>query len=66
MPDVLYVGLQDDDKIVSFGMDAGSGKLRAHWRDAGLRRAVGLRGKPGPARPVRRLSRYAGHRELSH
>jgi hypothetical protein len=21
MPDVLYVGLQDDDKIVSFGID---------------------------------------------
>ena len=27
MPDVLYVGLQDDDKIVSFGIDAGAGKL---------------------------------------
>ena len=27
MPDVLYVGLQDDDKIVSFGLDAGAGKL---------------------------------------
>ena len=27
MPDVLYVGLQDDDKIVRFGIDAGSGKL---------------------------------------
>jgi len=27
MADVLYVGLQDDDKIVSFGIDAGSGKL---------------------------------------
>jgi len=27
MPDVLYVGLQDDDKIVSFDIDAGSGKL---------------------------------------
>ena len=27
MPDVLYVGLQEDDKIVSFGIDAGSGKL---------------------------------------
>src|SRR5881296_2950115 len=27
MPDVLYVGLQEDDKIVSFGVDAGSGKL---------------------------------------
>src|SRR5262245_60912619 len=26
MPDVLFVGLQDDDKIVSFGMDA-AGKL---------------------------------------
>jgi len=22
MPDVLYVGLQEDDKIVSFGIDA--------------------------------------------
>ena len=27
MPDVLYVGLQDDNKIASFGIDAGSGKL---------------------------------------
>ena len=27
MPDVLYVGLQEDDKIVSFDIDAGSGKL---------------------------------------
>ena len=27
MPDVLYVGLQDDDKIVSFGIDAAAGKL---------------------------------------
>src|SRR3989441_1991203 len=29
MQDMLYVGLQDDDKIVSFGIDAGSGKLVA-------------------------------------
>src|SRR5436309_898862 len=27
MPDVLYVGLQDDEKILSFGIDAGAGKL---------------------------------------
>jgi 6-phosphogluconolactonase len=27
MPDVLYVGLQDADKILSFGIDAGAGKL---------------------------------------
>ena len=27
MPDVQYVGLQEDDKIVSFDIDAGSGKL---------------------------------------
>jgi len=27
MPDVLYVGLQDDDKIVSFSIDTGAGKL---------------------------------------
>src|SRR5207302_5812915 len=27
MADVLYVGLQDDDKIVRFDIDAGSGKL---------------------------------------
>src|SRR5438093_10860520 len=27
MPDVLYVALQEDDKIVSFGIDAGAGKL---------------------------------------
>jgi 6-phosphogluconolactonase len=37
MPDVLYVGLQDDDKIVSFGIDAGAGKLvpRAEMPAAG-------------------------------
>jgi len=27
MPDVLFVGLQEDDKIARFGIDAGSGKL---------------------------------------
>ena len=27
MADVLYVGLQEDDKILRFGIDAGSGKL---------------------------------------
>jgi len=27
MPDVQDVGLQEDDKIVSFDIDAGSGKL---------------------------------------
>ena len=27
MPDVVYVGLQDDDKIVRFGINAGAGKL---------------------------------------
>src|SRR5262245_24829264 len=27
MPDVLYVGLQDDDKILSFGIDASTGTL---------------------------------------
>jgi 6-phosphogluconolactonase len=27
MPDVVYVGLQDDDRIVSFGIDRGAGKL---------------------------------------
>jgi len=27
MPDVLYVGLQDADRILSFGIDAGTGKL---------------------------------------
>jgi 6-phosphogluconolactonase len=27
MPDVLYVGLQDDDKILRFGIDTGTGKL---------------------------------------
>jgi hypothetical protein len=39
MPDVLYVGLQDDDKIVSFGIDAGAGTLvpRAETPAAGCR-----------------------------
>jgi 6-phosphogluconolactonase (cycloisomerase 2 family) len=27
MPDVLYVGLQDDDKVLSFGIDASAGTL---------------------------------------
>src|SRR6185295_674450 len=59
MPDVLYVGLQDDDKIVSFGIDAGAGKLvpRAETPAAGAPSAfavsphrhvlyVGYRGTP--------------------
>jgi 6-phosphogluconolactonase len=59
MPDVLYVGLQDGDKIVSFGIDAG-GKLapRAETPAAGAPSAfavspdrrvlyVGYRGTPG-------------------
>jgi len=60
MADVLYVGLQDDDKIVTFGIDAGAAKLvaRAETPAAGApsvfavsldRRAlyVGYRGTPG-------------------
>src|SRR5687767_11624928 len=60
MPDVLYVGLQDDDKIVSFGIDAGAGKLvpRSETPAAGAPSAfavspdrrvlyIGYRGTPG-------------------
>src|SRR5262245_29429307 len=60
MPDVVYVGLQDDDQILSFGLDAGSGKLArlAQTPAAGApsvfavsadRRTlyVGFRGTPG-------------------
>jgi 6-phosphogluconolactonase len=60
MADVLYVGLQDDDKIASFGIDVGSGKLtpRAETPAAGAPSAfavspdrhvlyVGYRGTPG-------------------
>jgi 6-phosphogluconolactonase len=60
MADVLYVGLQDDDKIVTFGIDAGAGKLvpRAETPAAGGPSAfatspdrrvlyVGYRGTPG-------------------
>jgi len=60
MPDVLYVGLQEDDKIARFGIDAGAGKLepRGETPAAGApsvfavspdRRIlyVGYRGTPG-------------------
>ena len=60
MADVLYVGLQDDDKILTFGIDAGDGKLspRAATPAAGAPSAfavspdrrilyVGYRGTPG-------------------
>jgi 6-phosphogluconolactonase len=60
MADVLYVGLQDDDKIVTFGLDAGAAKLvpRAQTPAVGApsvfalspdRRVlyVGYRGTPG-------------------
>src|SRR2546425_4446682 len=60
MADVLYVGLQDDDKIVTFGIDSGATKLvpRAETPAVGApsvftvspdRRAlyVGYRGTPG-------------------
>jgi 6-phosphogluconolactonase len=55
MPDVLYVGLQDDDKIVSFGLDAG-GKLtpRAETPAAGAPSVFGLS-------PDRRVL-YVGYR----
>lgn len=60
MADVLYVGLQDDDKIVTFGIDAGAARLvpRAETRAVGGPSAfavspdrrvlyVGYRGTPG-------------------
>jgi 6-phosphogluconolactonase len=60
MADVLYVGLQDDDKIVTFRIDAGSGKLvpKAETPAVGAPSAfalspdrsvlyVGYRGTPG-------------------
>jgi len=60
MADVLYVGLQDDDKIVTFGIDAGAAKLvpRAETPAVGApsvfavspnRRVlyIGYRGTPG-------------------
>src|SRR5882672_9631524 len=60
MAEVLYVGLQDDDKIVTFGIDAGAGKLspRAETPAAGAPSVfavspdrhvlyVGYRGTPG-------------------
>ena len=66
MPDVLYVGLQDDDKIASFSIDAGSGKLAPSGETpaAGAPSAFAL----SPDRRVLYVGyrRYAGHRELSH
>ena len=49
MPDVLYVGLQDADKILTFGIDAGSGKLVVErFREPKHRKLGGaVRGKPG-------------------
>jgi 6-phosphogluconolactonase len=60
MADVLYIGLQDDDKIVSFGIDGATGKLvpRGETPAAGAPSAfavspdrhvlyVGYRGTPG-------------------
>ena len=76
MPDVLYVGLQDDDKIASFGIDAGSGKLepRAETPAAGApsvfalspdRRVlyVGYRGTPAIYDSYRKGWREAGRGE---
>ena len=77
MPDVLYVGLQDDDKIVSFGIDAGSGKLvpSGETPAAGApsvfalspdRRVlyVGYRAQGGDRRPSRVGPRARGDGEL--
>src|SRR5437762_13932277 len=58
MADVLYVGLQDDDKIVSFGIDAGKLVPKAETPAAGAPSVfavspdrhvlyVGYRGTPG-------------------
>ena len=65
MPDVLYVGLQDDDKMVaSISTPAAAGSRPAARRRRPVR--LSLRAEPGLARPICRLSRDAGHRELSH
>ena len=57
MADVLYVGLQDDDKIVTFGIDAGATKLvpRAETPVARLIRRIRSRSSlPIAGRPRRR------------
>ena len=50
MPYYMYVSLQDDDKIVVFTMDAGTGTINATGRGACRRGAVPPDDEPGPAR----------------
>src|SRR5437764_3491683 len=58
MPYYMYVSLQDDDKIVVFTMDAGTGKLTPQG-------AVPVSGGPSPLTmsPDRKVL-YAGHRTV--
>ena len=56
MADVLYVGLQDDDKIVRFSIDAGAGKL------APIGETPAAGGPSGFALSVDRRVLYIGYR----
>ena len=58
MPNALYVGLQDEDKIVTFGMDADSGQLT---RQAEVPAAGG---PSGLAISSDRRTLYVGHRTI--
>ena len=62
MPYILYVCLQDEDKIVTFTMDAATGQLtpQAGVPVGGTVRAGA---QPGPARVVCRAARTARHCE---
>jgi len=64
MPYYMYVSLQDDDKIVLFTMDAGTGKLTQR-RGACRRWAVSTDDEPGPQGSLRWASQCSRDIQLS-
>jgi hypothetical protein len=64
MSEMLYVGLQDDEKIVVFALDGDSGKLTKRADVAAGRRAVGHGNQSRPQHALRRLSHAAIDHEL--
>jgi hypothetical protein len=64
MPEMLYVGLQDDDKIAVFALDEDSGKLTKRAEVAAAGRAVGHGNRSRPQEALRRLSHAPVNRKL--
>ena len=66
MPSYVYVAAQDDNKILIFQMDEGTGQLTAAGETAVSGGPVAACDQSQPAGPVRRSSRGARTIQLQH